>query len=323
MKARAQPPQSDSAPLVRVARYAMGCRFEAALHGSAASFLRAAGEAALAEVERLDAQLSLFNPSSEVCSLNAHAGARPVRVSPRLLELLRQCSDFSSRTHGAFDITVEPLLRCWGFRQERSSPPAAEEIRHTLRCVGMLHVVLDEEALTVRFTRPGMALDLGGIGKGYAIDAATEALREAGVESALIHAGTSSVYALGAPPGSDAWQVAVAPDHALVEGSAPILRLRNQALSVSSARGRTVRVAGRQYGHVLDPRTGYPARGARLTAVVHPSAAAAEALSTALIVGGEELWQKIQAAWPGASVIIVPQGEEPTRDGRVWGGPAP
>src|SRR5438874_4103276 len=192
-----------------VARHAMATRFEIVLCGENEVSLRAAAEEALDEIERLDAQLSLYNPTSEISHINARASHGPVRVEPRLFRLLQHAQRLSRETEGAFDITVAPLMRCWGFMRGAGKLPSPAEVAEAREKAGMHLLELDESDYTIRLARAGVMLDLGSIGKGYALERATELLREAGVTSGLLHGGTSTVYALGAPPASNAWKVAV------------------------------------------------------------------------------------------------------------------
>jgi len=187
----------------------MATRFELVLHGDNPVALRAAGEEALDEIERLEAQLSLFRPSSEIFHLNARAAREPVRVTPPVFALLQHAQQLCQESGGAFDITIAPLVRCWGFMAGDGHLPQPADLAEARACVGMSLVQLDPSDFTVRFAHPGVMLDLGAIGKGYAIERAAEVLREAGVMSALLHGGTSSVQALGHPPDAEHWKIAI------------------------------------------------------------------------------------------------------------------
>lgn len=187
----------------------MATRFELVLHGDNPASLRAAAEEALDEVERLEQQLSLYRPDTEIARVNARAHREPVRVSPPVFRLLQHAEHLHRETGGAFDITIAPLLRCWGLMGGSGRIPEAEQLAAARACVGMHLVQLDPAENTVRFDRPGVMLDLGAIGKGYAVEQAAERLRELGVASALIHGGTSTIYAIGSPPDQPAWKVAV------------------------------------------------------------------------------------------------------------------
>lgn len=272
---------------IRLARRAMACRFELVLEGADPARLRAAGEEALREIERIEDRLSFYRPASELSRLNARAADAPVRVSAPLFGLLRTARTLHAETGGAFDPTVGPLMRAWGFTRGPGRLPDPAALDAARRCTGMAHVELDEDARTVRFTRPGVQLDLGGIGKGFAVDEAVAVLRESGVRNALLHGGTSTVAALGAPPEADAWAVAVA---APGDGEAPlaVVRLRDAVLSVSAPHGKAFEAEGRVYGHVLDPRRGAPSEGAALAATVTGTATEGDALSTALLVLGPD-----------------------------------
>src|SRR5580693_7214898 len=154
---------------VKLALNAMATRFELVLHGENATRLRAAGEAALKEVERLEAQLSLYRPTSEIARVNASAAREPVRVSPPVFRLLQLARQLQGESGGAFDITVAPLVRCWGFMHGTGRVPEPDEIQEAWERSGMAHVMLDEKNYSVRFDREGVMIDLGAIGKGYAI----------------------------------------------------------------------------------------------------------------------------------------------------------
>src|SRR5580765_7696021 len=196
-------------PIVTLARHAMATRFELALHGEKEPALRAAGEEALHEIDQLEAQLSLYRPTSEIARANAQAAREPVGVSPRVFALLQRAMQLSQETGGVFDVTIAPLVRCWGFMGGTGRMPSPEEIEQARSCVGMNLIELDAENCTVRFTKEGVMVDLGAIGKGYAIEQAAELLREEGIVSALLHGGTSTVYALGTPPDESGWKVAI------------------------------------------------------------------------------------------------------------------
>jgi thiamine biosynthesis lipoprotein len=168
--------------------------------------------------------------------------------------------------------------------------PTDSQIAQARELVGSRYLELDESQSTIRFKRAGMMLDLGSIGKGYALDAAADVLRDAGVENALLHGGTSTIYALG-QDGNDPWKVAI--DHPALPGAptseeptspAAIVTLRNEALSVSAVWGKFFTLEGKTYGHVIDPRTGWPVAHALLGAVVVDSATDSDALSTIILL---------------------------------------
>jgi FAD:protein FMN transferase len=266
----------------------MATRFEIVLHGDNPHSLRAAGEEALDEISRIESQLSLYRPDSEVARLNREAHQRAVRVTPALFRLLEQARDLSRETNGAFDITIAPLVRCWGFMGGTGSMPEPAAIEEARANVGMHLVELDSADLTVRFAREGVMLDFGAIGKGYAIDRAVDLLREAGITCALVHGGTSTAYAMGRPPDGSRWKIAVtSPENDASASPLAMVDLENESLSVSAVWGRSFKEDERTYGHIIDPRTGAPAENALLSAVALPSATETDALSTALLTAPE------------------------------------
>ena len=295
----------------------MATRFEIALHGENAVALRAAAEEALNEVERLEAQLSLYRPTSEIARVNVRAAREPVRVTPAVFRLLEPAARLSTETGGAFDITIGPLMKCWGFVGAGGAVPDPAALADARACVGMNLVELDAANFTVRFARDGVMLDLGAIGKGYAIDVAANFLREAGVTSALLHGGTSTAYAIGHPPESDAWKVAIErpaqlPGIGVPKGTSspapPVLAvapLRDEALSVSTVWGKSFDFGGQSFGHVIDPRTGHPISRAFVAVVTLPSATETDALSTALLTRGQEGDHLIHRLRPNAGTLLV------------------
>ena len=275
----------------------MATRFEIVLFGKNATSLRAAGEEALSEIERLEAQLSLYRPSSEIAHINARAAREPVRIEPSLFRLLQHAKQLSEETEGAFDITIAPLMRAWGLMGGKGQVPTRTELANARACVGIHLVELDPKNFTIRFARPGVMTDLGAIGKGYAIDQAVEILREAGIAHALIHGGTSTVYGIGGP-----WKVAIDSDK---EEPLAVVDLTDSALSVSAVWGKSFRAGNKTYGHVLDPRTGKPVSRALLAAVMLPSATETDALSTALLTLGIQGHKRIQALRQGMRSLVL------------------
>lgn len=281
---------------VTLATHAMGTRFELVLEGGDPYRLRAAGEAALREIEECHHRFNLFDPGSWLNTINRRAAAEPVTLDDLTFDLLETCRQVHHDSGGAFDITVAPLMRAWGFHGK----PDREAIEQTKMCVGMRHVLLDRDTRAVRFAIPGVTLDLGGIAKGFAIDQAVDLLREYGVSCALLHGGTSTVAAIGAPPGELGWRVKLHTPRPSVQ-DAPVVCLNNQTLSVSAPHGRVVHHIDGTLGHVLDPRTCRPADCGAYAAAVGGSACLTDAWATALLVLGEtpaNLPDSIDALFP-------------------------
>ena len=189
---------------------AMGTTYSVVLYGDNRDRLEAAAEAAFEEARRLDRLLSHYRAQSELSEVNRFAAERPVKLTPELFNLLTACSGYSRASEGAFDITVGPLMKVWGFFKDPGRLPSQAEVAAALARVGYRHLLLEPEARTVRFARPGVQLDLGGIGKGYTVDRMVEILRENGVCQALVSAGGSSIYGLGSPGAESAgWPVKI------------------------------------------------------------------------------------------------------------------
>ena len=289
---------------IRVHRTAMACRFEITLAAQDGAAVPAAS-AALDGIDRLERELSLFRETSAIAELNRSAASGPVRVAPYLVDLLDECRRVHRETGGAFDVTSTPLSRCWGFLRRQGRVPDPEAIETARALVGFDAVQLDREQNTVRFTRPGIELNLGAIGKGFALDRAAAEMRTAGAAHALLSAGGSSFVALGGR--GDGWRIDLVSPR--VSGR-PIatLQLRNAALGTSGAGEQFVVADGRRYGHVIDPRTGWPAIGVLSASVVASDAATADALSTAFLVGGADLARRYCAEHLDVLALVTPEG---------------
>ena len=276
-----------------LATHAMATRFELVLHGDDPVHLRAAGEEALAEITRVDALLSAYRAESDIGRINHDAARQPVRVTAETCRVLRCCLGLSRACDEAFDVTVGALVRLWRAAGDTGRRPPPDALAAARARVGAALVLVDEDALTVRFSAPGLSLDLGAAGKGHAIDLAIAVLQDAGVTSALLHGGTSSVHTIGAPPEAPrGWWVGW-------DGPGGGAHLRDGALSVSAPHGRVFLVDGETLGHVIDPRTGRPVQRAGAAGVTGPSSFLCDALSTALLVHGADWTETMRTRFPG------------------------
>ena len=307
------PAEETSDHWIRIHRKAMACRFEVTLSGEDARHVPAARDV-LDEVDRIESALTVFRETSDLVRLNRAAASGPVAVDDALFELLRLCRDLHAQTGGAFDLTTTPLSRCWGFLRREGRLPSAEEIGAARALVGMDAVELDETARTVRFARPGMELNLGAVGKGYALGYVAARLRRSGVRHALLSAGGSSVVAIGGRGAG--WTVDLRSRQVRRERLAR-LRLRDVALGTSGAGEQFIEVGGTRYGHVLDPRTGAPASGVLSASVVAADGAVADALSTAFLVGGLVLARRYCADHAGTLALVTP--DDGSERPRVFG----
>jgi thiamine biosynthesis lipoprotein len=286
----------------------MACRFEVTLPLADRAGVPVA-QLALEEVNRLEQQLTVFRRDSEVSFINRQAAAGPVRVEPSLFALLLLCHDLYRETEGAFDITSGPLSRCWGFLKRQGRIPEADELEQARSLVGSDKLILDRKSCTIRFAQPGMEINLGSIGKGYALDAAA-ALIGRRVRTALLSAGSSSMRAIGSGGrGARGWMVGVRHPRDKSRRLA-VLHLRDAALSTSGSEEQFFEHNGQRYGHIIDPRSGLPAQQVVSATVIAPSAAVADALATAFYVGGAELAASYCSAHPDISAILLESGSE-------------
>jgi thiamine biosynthesis lipoprotein len=307
---RDEPAPFADVAVLRAARRAMATLFEVLVpFGSPDA--QPAAEAALDLIDDLEDQLTVYRDHSEVCRLNATAADRPVEVEAALFDLIDLASRVTRQTNGAFDIATGALIKAWGFYRRQGRVPTPAERATALAATGTRFIDLDRDRRTVRFLRNGLEINLGGIGKGYALDRAADLLRrDWGLGSALLHGGASSVRAVGAPPGQPrGWPVALKhpwdPDRRL-----GTLYLNDAALGTSAATFQHFEYNGKKLGHLLDPRNGWPAEGVEQVSVIAPTAAEADALSTAFFVLGAEPTARFCQARPNVGVVLLPAGHD-------------
>jgi FAD:protein FMN transferase len=300
------PSRSD---LIRAHRPAMGAYFEIRLPAATPGAVDLACRA-LDLIDLLEAQLTVYRDDSDVSRLNATAHLGPVEVERGLFRLLEMAFALSRETDGAYDVTAGALSEAWGFVKGPKRVPDETALADARARTGWRHVALDPECSTVAFDRDGIRINLGSIGKGYAIDRAVDVIRAHWwPTSALVHGGRSSLYALGSPPGQfgGRWEIALR-NPFQPESPLGTFRLRNRGLGTSGAAFQQFIVDGRVYGHLIDPRSGEPAVGPASVTVLAPTAAMADALSTAFYLLGPEAAGAYVSQHPEIGVVLIEQG---------------
>jgi FAD:protein FMN transferase len=305
--------------LVHLARDAMACRFQVFFNAGQYDQATEAAIAAFDLIGSLEDQMTVYRATSQIADVNRRAAREPVELEPRLFELLSRAVALSGETGGAFDVTSGPLSRVWGFKRRAGAVPAAHELAAALAHVGSARLELDPARRTVRFLADRVELNFGAIGKGYALDRAAEILDAGGVRDFLWHGGQSSVLARGSrSTGSGAmvgdkiggWSVGLNNPLGGAGRLAEVF-LRDRALATSGSSQQFFRHRGKRYGHILDPRTGWPAEGVFSATVLAPTAAEADALSTAFyVMGVEAALEYCQSHADVAALLLVP-----SRDG--------
>jgi thiamine biosynthesis lipoprotein len=299
----------DEVALLRLSRRAMATSFEVVLPFATPAAMQA-GQDVFDLLDALEEQMTAYRDTSEICRLNRTAHRRAVRVEAGLFALLALARRIHQESDGAFDVTAGALIKAWGFFRGPRRVPPAEERQEALLRVGMHHLTMDEQRRTVRWDRPGLEINLGSIGKGHALDRMAARLSTRWkIPSGLLHGGSSSVYAKGDPHGAGkGWRVRIRhpwlPDRSLAD-----VWLRDRALGTSAATFQHLEHEGRKLGHILDPRTGWPAEDLASVSVIAPTAAEADALSTAFYVGGIDLARRYCETHPGIGAIILPEGK--------------
>jgi FAD:protein FMN transferase len=307
------PPVIVDVAVLRASRRAMATTFEVLLPFGSAN-AQPSAEAALDLIDELEEQLTVFRDHSEVSRLNAAAAAGPVEVESRLFDLFEFAAQITRQSQGAFDIATGALIKAWGFYKREGRVPTPAERALAMSRTGTRFVILDRVKHTVQYLREGLEINLGGIGKGYALDRAADMLRrDWSCGPALLHGGSSSVRAISSPLGQPrGWPVTIKhpwdPDRRL-----GTLYLNDGALGTSAATFQHFEYNGRKLGHLLDPRTGWPAEGVEQVSVFAPTAAEADALSTAFFVLGVEATARFCQSRPDVGVVMLPTGQDRPR----------
>lgn len=281
--------------IVEQQRYAMGTMFRVVVReGASVADTRRAVDAALDEVVRLDRVLSHYDEQSDLSRLTREGVGRFVSVHPDLYAVIIRALEMSRRSEGRFDITVGPLVRAWQAARDRGRRPTDDDLERAAACVGYQKIVVRPPD-GILLHADCMALDLGAIGKGYAVDRAIEVLSAQGVVDAVVNAGGSTIKAIGSAPGHDGWPVRTA---TAVDGRT-VVQLRNTALSTSQ-----------RHAEIIEPGTRAPTPSALIVTVRAASAATADALSTTLLLSTEDERRAMLRGFEGVSASWAPPARE-------------
>ena len=264
---------------------AMGSTYSVVLYDADRNKMEAAADDAFDEARRLDSLLSNYRPESEWSKVNREASDHPVAVSKELFDLLAACKAYSEASDGSFDITVGPLMKIWGFYKDSGHLPRPGRVKKALGEMGYGNLILDASKQTVAFARPDMNLDPGGVGKGYAVDRMVDRLKKQDIHIALVSAGGSSIYCLGAPPEETGWTIQIKNPYNEFEHVAEV-KLKDESLSTSGSYEKFFVAEGKTWSHIMDPRTGYPAQGTLSVSVIAPRTLDSEVWAKPYFING-------------------------------------
>ena len=283
-------------------RYMMGTSIQVQAFGGDEAARKAAIDEAFAAFAEVDRLMSNYRDDSELTLVNRNAARENVSVSDPLFSVLDAARRVSSASHGAFDVTVGPLVRLWGFHDMKSHVPSAAELANVRPLVDYRHVFLDAARHTVHFARPGVEIDLGGIAKGFAVEVAANVLRRRGLDG-FIDAGGNQ-YLLGTPPGKRTWTIGIknpdVPDHVM-----GVVETGETSVSTSADSSTFLVANGRKYGHILDPRTLEPSNAALSVTILSRDGTLADAMSKAAFILGPKEGLALADSFPGMSAVIA------------------
>lgn len=304
------PAPAPSREVVRAERLAMGSALRLTAWSTDAERTRQAFDAVFAEFDRLEALLSVWTPGSDVVRLNQAPPGTPVPVRTETREVLQAAAQVSRWTDGAFDVTFGALAEVWKFDHDQDNRvPSDAEIAARLPRVDYRTVVVEEGPGTVTRTRAGVRVHLGGIGKGYAVDRAVAILRAAGLADFMVQAG-GDLYVAGMA-GETPWRLGIQDPRGTPDDAFAVVELRDATFSTSGDYERFFELGGVRYHHLLDPKTGHPARGCRSVTIVARQALLADGLSTGVFILGPERGMALVERLPDVEAVIV------TADNRV------
>lgn len=257
--------------------------------------------AAYAEMQRIEELFSRYQEGSQIFSLNKNAGIESVAVSSEVRDMLQRAKEYGLLTDGLFNVTIGALVDLWGIGTEHERVPSENEIRQTLPRINLAALELDQTQ-NVSITQPGVSVDLGGIGKGYAIDRAWQTLKDQGIEKALINAG-GNIRCLGTRADGKPWRIGIR--HPRQEGILGVIEVTEKAVATSGDYERYFVKDGIRYHHILDPRTGKPAQGCQSVTILAPTAEMADALSTSVFLMGVDAGMRFIETQEGVDAMIV------------------
>jgi thiamine biosynthesis lipoprotein len=267
---------------------------------------------AMEEIRELERLLSFWTDDSEIAAINRNAGVRPVTVSPVTLDIVGKSIFISEKTGGAFDPTIGPLMRLWDFREKKK--PSKDEIQRTIGLVNYMEMKIDKADSTVFLGKKGMSFDTGGIAKGYAADRAVEVLKETGIEAGLVSV-AGDIRAFGLKPDGRPWRVGIRHPRGDKSAIMATLELTDEAISTSGDYERFFIEDGVRYHHLIDPDTGYPARGCRSVTVLAKEAVLTDGFSTGVFVMGPERGLRLLKELGLEGVIVDKEGKVHLTDG--------
>jgi len=283
-------------------RYMMGTSIEVQAFGADAPTRKGAIDEAYAAFAEVDRLMSNYRDDSELTLVNRGAAAGAVPISEPMFRVLEAAHRVSTASSGAFDVSVGPLVRLWGFHDRKPHLPTAGELAAVRPLVDYRNLILDSRERSIRFSRPGVEIDLGGIAKGFAVEIAADVLRRRGL-AGFIDAGGNQ-YLLGTPPGKRSWTVGIKdPDAA--QRVLGVVETGEISVSTSADSYNFLVVNGRRYGHVLDPRTLEPSKASLSATIFSRDGTLADAMSKAAFVLGPKAGLALVDTFPGMSAVIA------------------
>jgi FAD:protein FMN transferase len=290
-------------------RMAMGAMYTIAAFGPNTPKIPELIGQALDEVERIDKLISHYKPESQISKINLEGSKGPVVIDQELYDLIAESIRYSRDTDGAFDITIGPVIKAWGFFMGNGKLAPADELEKIKPRIGYQHVIMDAATRSVRFDVTGAELDLGGIAKGYAIDRAVRLLRAGGATNALVSVGGTKFYAMGAPLGSGGWPIDI-PDPLDPKKVVRKINLRDRALSIAGGSEKVFVADGVRYSQIMDPRTLKPVPGVLTVAVLTTTSTIADALDNVFFVQGADQARANLARHPAGTeaMFFLPDG---------------
>jgi thiamine biosynthesis lipoprotein len=289
-------------------REMMGTWAEITVYSQDAKSVNTAIESALDAMTAVDSLMSVYKQDSEISAINRQAGKNAVSVSPQTFFVVKSAIHYSEISDGAFDITIAPLIRSWGFFRKQGHIPPQEEINQNRALVNYRLIELDAENKQIKLLKSGMTLDLGGIAKGYAVDQAMEKLRAAKIENVLVNL-SGNMYAMGHPKDKDAWYIGIRHPRQK-ENLLGFIKLQEEAIATSGDYEKFFIHDGKKYSHIINPHTGYPVSGIASVTIIAKTAMEADALSTTVFVLGAEKGLQLIESIDGVEGIIVKVDEK-------------
>jgi len=302
--------QSNKANVIQEEVFALGTIIEFKIYDDDSKKAKEAIDKSIQRIREIEDKMTINKDKSELIEINNNAGINFIYVSPDTFFVIKKASEYSKLSQGAFDLTIEPIVKLWGIGTDNARIPKQEEIDVLLDLINYEDLILDEESQSVMLRKKGQAIDLGAIAKGYAGDEVKRILTEHGIQTAFVNLG-GNVVAIGTKVDGSPWKIGIQNPLDERGSHVAVIEVKDKAVVTSGNYERYFIKDGKRYHHIIDPKTGYPAEAGIISStIVTDQSIDADALSTAVYVMGLEKGLKLIERMENVEAVIITEDNQ-------------